>query len=66
MESKEGIFLREWTDKCDGKLLRDFVSVGAKAYSNKLTNDKSDCKSKGIKLHDANAKIVNFQDYATW
>lgn len=60
---QEGIFLGEWTDECDGKLLRDFVSVGAKAYSYILTSGKSDCKSKGITLHQANADIVNFKGY---
>ena len=60
---REGVFLSEWTDECDSKLLRDFVSVGAKAYSYILTSGKNDCKSKGITLHQANAAIVNHQGY---
>lgn len=58
---KEGLFLGEWECETKGKLITEFVSIGAKSYAYKVEDKVKDCKMKGISLHYDNSNKVNFE-----
>ena len=56
-----GVFLGDFTDECEGDLIVEFASGGAKNFGYVTRGGKFECKVRGFSLNYKNKQKLNYQ-----